>query len=53
MHNKRVYDVSIAIKRIKNYCALQDRCQWDVLKKSNPTADDKSLVDFFNTRYGS
>ena len=33
MHNKRVYDVSIAIKRIKNYCALQDRCQWDVLKK--------------------
>lgn len=27
--------------------------QWDVLKKSNPTADDKSLVDFFNTRYGS
>ena len=33
MHNKRVYDVSIAIERIKNYCALQDRCQWDVLKK--------------------
>ena len=33
MHNKRVYDVSIAIERIKNYCASQDRCQWDVLKK--------------------
>jgi regulatory protein len=33
MHNKRVYDVSIAIERIKNYCALQDRCQWDVLQK--------------------
>ena len=33
MHNKRVYDVSIAIERIKNYCALQDRCQWDVLEK--------------------
>jgi len=33
MHNKRVYDVSIAIERIKNYCALQDRCQWDVLGK--------------------
>jgi regulatory protein len=33
MHNKRVYNVSIAIERIKNYCALQDRCQWDVLEK--------------------
>jgi len=27
--------------------------QWDALKKSNPNFDDKSLVDFFNTRYGS
>jgi regulatory protein len=33
MHNKRVYDISIAIERIKNYCALQDRCQWDVIQK--------------------
>ena len=33
MNNKKVYDVSIAIERIKNYCALQDRCQWDVLQK--------------------
>ena len=35
MHNKRVYDVSIALERIKHYCALQDRCQWDVLQKLN------------------
>ena len=27
--------------------------QWDALKKSNPAVDDKSLVDYFNTRYGS
>tara|TARA_X000000368_G_C23052344_1_gene722063 strand:+ start:2113 stop:2589 length:477 start_codon:yes stop_codon:yes gene_type:complete len=33
MYNKRVYDVRIAIERIKNYCTLQDRCQWDVLEK--------------------
>ena len=33
MHNKRVYDINIAIERIKNYCALQDRCQWDVILK--------------------
>ena len=33
MHNKRVYDLKIAIERLKNYCALQDRCQWDVTQK--------------------
>ena len=33
MYNKRVYDINIAIERIKNYCALQDRCQWDVILK--------------------
>ena len=33
MPNKRVYDISIALDRIKSYCALQDRCQWDVLQK--------------------
>jgi len=27
--------------------------QWDALKKANPNFDDKSLIDFFNTRYGS
>jgi len=33
MHNKRVYDIKIAIERLKNYCAIQDRCQWDVTQK--------------------
>ena len=33
MHNKRVYDIKIAIERLKNYCALQDRCQWNVTQK--------------------
>ena len=35
MPNKRVYDLSIALDRIKSYCALQDRCQWDILQKLN------------------
>ena len=35
MYNKRVYDIRIALERIKSYCALQDRCQWDVLRKLN------------------
>lgn len=33
MHDKRVYDLKIAIERLKKYCALQDRCQWDVTQK--------------------
>ena len=33
MHDKRVYDLKIAIERLKNYCALQDRCQSDVTQK--------------------
>ena len=33
MQNKRVYDLTIALDRIKSYCALQDRCQWEVLQK--------------------
>ena len=33
MHNKRIYDIKIAIERLKNYCALQDKCQWDVKQK--------------------
>ena len=33
MQDKRVYDLKIAIERLKNYCALQDRCQWDVTQK--------------------
>ena len=33
MLNKRIYDIKIAIERLKNYCALQDKCQWDVRQK--------------------
>jgi len=33
MHDKRVYDLKVAIERLKNYCALQDRCQWEVTQK--------------------
>ena len=45
MHNKRVYDINIAIERIKNYCALQDRCQWDVIKKLREWGLQQSTKD--------
>ena len=35
MHNKRIYDLNIATDKIKRYCSVQDRCQWDVIKKMN------------------
>ena len=33
MHNKKNYDIKIAIERLKSYCALQDKCQWDIKQK--------------------
>ena len=33
MRNKKVYDIKIALERLKNFCALQDRCQFDVIQK--------------------
>lgn len=33
MQNNKVYTVKEAIERIQSYCAIQDRCQWDVERK--------------------
>ena len=33
MLKKRVYNIKIAIERLRTYCALQDRCQLDVVRK--------------------
>ena len=33
MYKKRVYNIKLAIDRLKKYCALQDRCKADVIKK--------------------
>ena len=35
MHNKQIHNITRAIERLKYYCAIQDRCQWDVLQKMN------------------
>tara|TARA_B100001173_G_C15913263_1_gene515085 strand:- start:66 stop:542 length:477 start_codon:yes stop_codon:yes gene_type:complete len=35
MHNKRVHNTASHIDRLKDYCAKQDRCQWDILQKMN------------------
>ena len=46
MPNKRVYDISIALERIKSYCALQDRCQWDALQKLNEWGLQQAAKDY-------
>ena len=33
MHSKRIYDINMVVERLKNYCAIQDRCQLDVIQK--------------------
>jgi len=33
MPKKKITNIKIAIQQLKNYCALQDRCQWDVIQK--------------------
>ena len=33
MPKKKVYTIQIAVERLKDYCALQDKCQWDVIQK--------------------
>ncbi len=33
MPKKKITNIKIAIQQLKDYCALQDRCQWDVIQK--------------------
>lgn len=33
MTNNRIYNIKIAIERLKKYCSTQDRCQQEVIKK--------------------
>ena len=33
MTNQRIYNINIALDRLKKYCAIQDRCQQDITKK--------------------
>ena len=35
MRNKEIYDLNITTDQIKQYCSVQDRCQWEVIKKMN------------------
>jgi len=46
MTNNRVYDIKIAIERLKKYCSIQDRCQQDVIKKIKHWGLTKNSQDY-------
>ena len=46
MTNNRVYDIKIAIERLKKYCSIQDRCQQDVIKKIKNWGLTKNSQDY-------
>jgi len=33
MTQKIIYNIKLATERLRNYCALEDKCQWDVKQK--------------------
>lgn len=33
MTNNRIYNIKVAIERLKKFCSIQDRCQQDVVNK--------------------
>jgi len=33
MTNNRIYNIKVAIERLKKFCSIQDRCQQDVINK--------------------
>ncbi len=56
MQNRRGYKISEAKSRIKNYCAVQDRCQWDVRKKLAEwglmeTTKDLLMIELINEQF--
>ena len=49
MQNRRGYKLSEARIKIKNYCANQERCQWDVRKKFNEWGLAENIKDILMT----
>ena len=54
--NDKIYDVKIVNERIRHYCALMDRCQYQVITKlksygiSNTLADE-ILIELIQNKY--
>lgn len=45
MQNNKVYTVKEATERIQSYCAIQDRCQWEVEKKMKEWGISDKIIE--------
>ena len=45
MQNNKVYTVKEATERIQSYCAIQDRCQWEVEKKMKEWGIPNDIIE--------
>ena len=39
-------DIKITIEKLKEYCAIQDRCIWDIIQKTNSLQLTKNKQDY-------
>ena len=45
MQNNKVYTVKEATERIQSFCAIQDRCQWEVEKKMKEWGISDEIIE--------
>ena len=45
MQNNKVYTVKEATERIQSYCAIQDRCQWEVERKMKEWGVSEIIIE--------
>jgi len=45
VENNKVYTVKEATERIQSYCAIQDRCQWDVERKMKEWGISDEIIE--------
>jgi len=49
MQNNKVYTVKDATERIQSYCAIQDRCQWEVERKMKEWGISDEIIENIST----
>ena len=45
MQNNKVYTVKEATERIQSYCAIQDRCQWEIERKMKEWGVSEIIIE--------
>ena len=52
MQNKKVYNIKEVTEKIQSFCALQDRCQWEVEKKMRDWGIEDDIIENILTDLG-